>query len=379
MIRTYKYRLRPTKKQAFILKDIFFQMQAVYNDALNERRWYWQRSRRSISYYDQWPRIRDERHALPGEMGLLNATSIQQMLRRVNKAYRKFYKEEKAGLPRFKSAKRFKSVEYKHGDGSKVKGDRLYIQYVGDIKIRLHRPIPEGAKIKHVVLKREQGHWYVALMLDIPDPKLEPQTGSAIGIDPGLHNLLALSDGTLINNPRWLRNSLKELRVANRRLSRRKRCSGGWYKAKRQVSKIHRRIANQRLDFYHKITTQLAQDYSFIATEKLRVGFMTRNRNLALSAHDAALGMFRQMLEYKVEKTGARFVAVNPHNTTQMCSGCGEIVRKELKNRTHECTECGLVLDRDVNAARNILRLGLSLEAPTYLVADCVASEAPLL
>jgi putative transposase len=158
MIRTYKYRLKPTKKQRYLLDDLLFQMQTVYNDALNERRWYWTRSRRSVSYVQQWHRLRDERHALSDEMGRLNATSIQQMLRRVDKAYQAFYKGQR-GLPRFKGRDRFKSVEYRHGDGCKLKGDgaapalrhRLYIQHVGDIKVCLHRPIPECAQIKQVV------------------------------------------------------------------------------------------------------------------------------------------------------------------------------------------------------------------------------------
>ena len=116
MIRTYKYRLYPTKKQFHLLDELLFQMQAVYNDALNERRWYWQRSRRSITYYDQWARLRDLRHESPDEMGMLNATSIQQMLRRVDKAYKALYKGQR-GHPRFKGRNRFKSVEYRQRDG----------------------------------------------------------------------------------------------------------------------------------------------------------------------------------------------------------------------------------------------------------------------
>ena len=375
---TYKYRLRPTQKQRYILDDLLFQMQTVYNDALNERRVKWRHSRKSVSYLEQWRRMRDERHQYPDEMGLLNATSIQQMLRRVDKAYKAFYQGQR-GLPRFKGRHRFKSLAYRYGDGAQVKGDRLYIQHVGDIKIRLHRPIPENGKIKQVVIKRTNNHWDVALMLELPDPKPVFHAGPAVGIDVGLKSLLALSDGMLIDNPRWLRKSLRDLRIAQRRLSRRKKFGGGWYKAKKQVAKLQNHIANQRRDFWHKLTANLAQKYSFIAIENLHLAFMTRNGNLSLSAHDAALGMFRHMLAYKVEKTGTRFVVVNPSNTSQMCSRCGAIVAKSLNVRTHNCPDCGLVRDRDVNAALNILALGLSVEAITYPVADCVASEAPSL
>jgi putative transposase len=376
MFRTYKYRLRPTQKQAYILNDLLFQMQTVYNDALNERRVYWQRSRKSVTYCDQWARMRNERHQHPDETGLLNASSIQQMLRRVDKAYQAFY-TGKRGLPRFKGRNRFKSVEYRYGDGCKLDGEQLYIQHVGRIKVCLHRNIPNHAKIKHAVVKRNGSHWDVALMLELPNPEPAIHPGPAVGIDVGLKSLLALSDGTRIDNPRWLRNALRDLRVAQRRLSRRKKFGSGWQKAKRQVTKLQNHIANQRRDFWHKLTTELTRKYGFIAVEDMNLAFMTHNGTLSLSAHDAALGLFRQMLAYKVEKTGTLFVAVNPSNTSQLCSGCGVIVAKGLDVRTHRCPDCGLVLDRDVNAAFNILALGLSVEALTYPVADRVASEAP--
>lgn len=376
MFRTYKYRLRPTKKQRYILNDLLFQMQTVYNDTLNERRVRWKRSRKSVSYYDQWARMREARHALPDEMGLLNATAIQQVLRRVDKAYRAFYKGQR-GLPRFKGRNRFKSVEYRYGDGCKLTGDRLYIQHVGHIKVRLHRPLPAGAVIKQMVVKRSSGKWDVSLMLEMPDPKPVAHPGQEVGIDVGLKSLLALSDGTLVDNPHWMRRSLARLRVAQRRLARRKKFGTGWRKAKRQVTKLHTHIANQRKDFWHKTTTNLANTYSLIAIEDLNLSFITRNGHLSLSAHDASLGMFRQMLAYKVENTGTHLIAVNPRHTSQQCSGCGKIVPKGLSVRTHHCPHCGLTLDRDVNAARNILALGRRAETLTYPVGESVVSEAP--
>jgi putative transposase len=377
MIRTFKYGLKPTKKQAYLLNDLLFQMQTVYNDALNERRWYWTRSRRSISYVHQWNRMRDERHALPDEMGLLNATSIQQMLRRVDKAYQAFYKGIR-GLPRFKGKERFKSVEYRYGDGCKLKDNRLYIQHVGDVKVRLHRPIPECAKIKQVVVKRSVGKWYVCFQIELPDVLPVAQSGPAVGIDVGLHSLLALSDGTLVNNPRWLRSELDKLRVAQRRVSRRKRGSKRRRKAVFQVAKIHETIANQRNDFWHKLTTQLVNTYHTIAVEKLNLSFMLRNGSLSLSAHDAALGRFFEMLDYKAEEAGGQVIRVNPRNTSQSCSSCGQIVAKSLSVRVHRC-DCGVELDRDINAALNILytAVGRTAETLTYPVADCVVSEAP--
>ncbi len=317
MIRTYKFRLRPTKKQGYLLDRLFGQMQAVYNDALNERREAWKRSRRSVTYVQQWNRMRDERHALPDEMGMLNASSIQQMLRRVDKAYQSLYKG-RAGHPRFKNSKRFRSVEYRHGDGCKLKSDRLYIQNIGQIKVILHRDIPDGATIKHVVIKRSLGKWYVCLMLELPDVAPIQSDRPDVGIDVGLYHLLALSDGTIIDNPRWLRQNLAALRVSQRRLSRRKKGGSNWRKAARQVAVLHEKVANSRREFWHQTTRRIVNDYGNIAIEDLRLAFMTRNGNLSLSAHDAALGAFRQMLEYKAESAGTQVIAVRPARTSQI-------------------------------------------------------------
>ncbi len=300
------------------------------------------------------------------------------MLRRVDKVSRAFYQGQR-GAPRFKGRTRFKSVEYRCRDGCKLCGNRLYVQHVGEIPVRLHRPLPEDAVSKQVILKRSLDKWYVCFQIELPDPEPIVHSGPAVGVDVGLHSLLAFSDGTLVDNPRWLRSGLRKLRVAQRRLSRRKKYSSGWRKAARQVAKQHEHVANQRRDFWHKTTTELAQTYGLIAIEELNLAFMTRNGHLSLSAHDAALGMFRQMLSYKVENTGSRLVAVDPRNTSQACSGCGVIVAKGLNVRTHHCPDCGVELDRDVNAARNILARGLRVEALTYPVADCVASDAPSL
>ena len=359
----------------FLLDDLFFQMQTVYNDALNERRWLWRRSRQAISYYDQCSRMKDARHNLPGEMGMLNATSIQQMLRRVDKAYKAFYKGV-CGFPRFKGVKRFKSIEYRYGDGCKLNGDMLYIQHVGQIKVRLHRNIPDGAKIKYIIIKRSLGKWHVFLILELPSIDRQPVNRPDVGIDVGLKSLLALSDGTLIDNPRWLRNSLKELRVAQRHISRRKKGGSNWRKSVYEAAKLHEKIANKRHDFWHKTTCKIVDAYGNIAIENLRLAFMIKNNHLSLSAHDAGLSMFRQMIEYKAEDAGTQVIAVNPAHTSQVCSGCGQIVRKSLNVRIHNCS-CGLSLDRDVNAARNILALGRSAWALTCPSEESVAQEAP--
>ena len=385
MIRTYKYRLDTNRSQRDALDFILWQQRILYNTALEQRKRVYEETGKGISYVAQWAHFRDERRVNPDTFGWVNATSLQQLLRRVNKAYRAFFRRLKAGeapgYPRFKGRNRFHSMEFKHGDGVKLHQDergqtRLRIQNVENVKVKFHRQLPAGSSIKQVVVKRSLGNWYVTLMIAFEAPYPLPPTGEAVGIDMGLKSLLALSDGTLIDNPRWLRVSQKRLRVLNQKLARQKKGGTNWRKTAYQLATLHSRITNQRRDFWHKTTRQLVNQYNLICIENLTLGFMTANRRLALSEHDAALGEFRSLLAYKAEEAGKLVVPVPPQYTSQICRGCGTIVAKSLLMRIHRCDGCGLELDRDVNAARNILALGLSVCDPTLALAG-VSQEAP--
>lgn len=370
-VRTYQYRLYPTNAQTAALNDLLEMGRQFYNYALHHRRERWEESRHHVTYSEQAALWRDWRNETPDNNSLrrLNMTAGQQLLRRLDKAYQAFFRRIKAGEtpghPRFKGKNRFHSLEYKHGDGCKLFTDEqnrtlFYVQNVGEIKVKYHRPLPAGCTIKHVIIKRSLRKWYICLQLELTGA-YTPQrpVDHPVGIDMGLLHLLALSDEQTMDNPRWLRQSQADLRVKQRTLSRRKRGSRRRHKAAFQVAKLHDHIANQRRDFWHKETRKLAGKYDLIGIEGLSLQFMTQNGHLAQSAHDAALGQFRQLLAYKAAEAGTQVVAVNPKHTSQVCSGCEMMVPKELKVRTHDCPHCGLTLDRDVNAARNILTLAL--------------------
>jgi putative transposase len=182
----------------------------------------------------------------------------------------------------------------------------------------------------------------------------------------GLYTLVALSTGELIENPRWLRSSLAQLRILQRHASRQVKGSRRRKGTLRQVARLHEHIANQRRDLQHQLSRRLVQDYDLIGLEGMSLAFMNRNRHLSLSSHDAGWGGLRLMLEYKAEEAGIPVMAVDPSFTSQKCSGCGRLVEKTLAVRVHRCPSCRLVLDRDVNAARNILQLALdTLATPT--------------
>ena len=358
MQRTYQYRLYPDQEQEDALDTILRQSCLLYNEALEHRRDVYKHTGQSVSYPAQWERFSEDRKARLEDFGLLNATSVQQLLRRLNKAFVAFFRRlkdgDKPGFPRFKPAQRFRSVEYRHGDGLKVTGDRLRVQHVGEVKVKLHRDVPEGC-LQHVVITRKAGKWFVSFQGDDGNEPAEPSTdGKAIGIDMGLHSLMAFSDGTLIDNPRWLRRSLKKLRKAQRALAHKTRFSSRWWQCKRRVEALHAKIANQRKDYLHRLTYRMTKSFARIAVEDVSPRFMIANRHLALSASDASWAMFRSMLDYKAERAGCVVVEVDARHTSQACSGCGLIEKKRLSQRWHSC-RCGVQLDRDVNAAVNIL------------------------
>ena len=377
MIRTYRYRLYPTKEQQSTLNDILWAACWLYNRALDYRRKRWSESRKSISYYDQAGMWRDWRNEEPQEnpLRLLNMSAGQQVLRRLDRTYRQFFKGQR-GFPRFKKASRFNSVNYKPGDGAQVKDNRLYVQNVGLVKVRWHRELPDS-NLKNIVILRKPSGWYVLFQIDLPEQSVEKSINPPAGVDIGITHALALSDGTTFDSPRYLQASLKKLRVFQRAVSRKQRGGKNRHKAVQRVTRLHEHIANQRFDWWHKTTRQLVNDYGAIALEDMSLKFMLRNRNLSRSAHDVSLGMFRSMLNYKAIDAGVEIVTVDPQNTSQVCSGCGCLVQKSLSVRIHSCPECGLTLDRDINAARNILSLGRRDWAPTWMIASCVAQEAP--
>ncbi len=358
MYRNFKYRLYPTRLQSSTLDRVFELHRQLYNAALEQRREAYRKRKKSLSYYAQASQLKDLRHQDP-DIAWLNYSSCQQTLRRLDKAFNGFFRRmaarQKAGYPRFKSSQRFNLIEFPWRDGARLKGNRLYVQNVGDIKVKWHRQIPAEALIKRVYLRRDKDEWYAIFMLELPDPEPVIHTGPVVGIDLGLNSLLAQSDGKIVQNPRWYRSTEEKLAREQRTLSRRKQFSKRRQVAARRVAKLHRKIANQRLDFHHKLSHRLANTYSLIAIENLNLLGLGRS-HLAKSVCDAGWGRLIYLLTYKVENTGSQLVVIAPHYTSQICSGCGSIVPKDLSTRVHNCPNCGLELDRDVNAARNILR-----------------------
>lgn len=211
-----------------------------------------------------------------------------------------------------------------------------------------------------MTIKRSStGEWFVTFSCDeIPTVPL-PDTGKQIGIDVGLTSFLTDSDGNKVNNPKYFRQGESDLRKKQRKMSRRKKTSTGRKKAKLLVAKSHQKVTNQRIDFLHKTANQYISHFDLIAIEKLQVKNMIRNKHLSKSISDAGWNTFGEFLTYKAESANRKIVKVNPNGTSQECSGCGSIVKKSLSVRVHVCPLCNLVMDRDQNAAKNILKRGV--------------------
>lgn len=233
----------------------------------------------------------------------------------------------------------------------------MRIQNIGTIRVRWHRELPDGANIKQTTIVRECGKWFACFSVELPDEPKSPPPES-VGIDVGLTAFVSTSDGETLGDSRHLERSLPELRRAQRALSRCRRGSGRRKIVKRRVTALHAKVRNTRLDLHHKVARSLVDRYGVIAAERLNVQGMLKNRRLSRRIADAGWSQFLGILASKAESAGCKVVLVDPRNTSQVCSACGDIVPKSLAVRVHRCA-CGCVLDRDVNAARNVLARAL--------------------
>ena len=359
MQRAYKYRIYPSHAQEAILERWLALCCELYNAALQERRDAYNIRHKSISYrnqQDQLPEIKETRL----ELNTIHSQVLQDVLRRLDKAFDAFFRRikagEKPGYPRFRSRSRYDSFTFSQS-GFAIESNKLKLSKIGKVKIKLHRPI-EG-KIKTLTITRNStGKWYACLVAEVEAQPVALST-DRVGIDMGLKTFATLSTGEEIANPRFFRVEQKRLAKAQRKLSAAKKGSAERRKQRKVVAHVHERITNKRRDFAHQESRKLVNRFGVIVFENLNISGMLKNHCLAKSIADAAWSQLVNFTQYKAENAGRKCIQVNPRNTSQMCSGCGDIVEKSLSVRVHNCVGCGLTLDRDHNAAINILTLGL--------------------
>jgi len=380
-ILAYRYRIYPTKAQVSVLEETFATCRLVYNSLVHERTVLYETTGKSPGYFEQKRAIAAWKPNRP-ELKTVHCHVLQNVSKRVDLAFQAFFCRVKAGeepgYPRLKGKGQYDSITYP-GSGFGIVQGRLRLSKIGDLAIHLHRTI-EGVIKTCTVRRTATGKWFVCFSCEVEPEPLEP-SAEEVGIDVGLKVFAALSNGEFIENPRFFRRDEKALAKAQRKFDKvkNKHRTKARRKAKKVVSRIHERIATRRHDFVHQTARRLVNRFGVIAVEALQVENMIRSpkakpdpenpgqflpngaaakSGLNKSIADASWSMFRSVLTSKAENAGRQVIAISPAYTSQMCSGCGNIQKKTLAVRVHKCLDCGLVLDRDTNAAINIKAVG---------------------
>ncbi len=363
MIRTYKCRAKLTRSGHEALSRVFGMCATLYNACLEERIGCYKKTGESRSYYDQCKALTEVRANDP-EYANISVQVFRGVMGRIDKAYKSFFRrvrtKEKAGFPRFKSSRRWRTIEINDQCWHMLKreGQKLVLKIKGlpRIEVKTERELPSNTLLKAIRITRKPLRTEVALSYELPTPEAKP-VGSPIGIDMGISKRLTLSNGETVKKREVDRRRLIRLQ---RSVSRKKKGSNNRRKTVSLLAKEWQRLAGKERNYLHRLTSEIVRMYDFIAVEKLETKKMLGNRQLAKSIQEQTWGKFAALLNEKAESAGVTVVAVNPKGTSQECSSCGATVEKSLSIRTHRCT-CGYEADRDLNAAINILHRGISV------------------
>ncbi|WP_292389219.1 RNA-guided endonuclease InsQ/TnpB family protein [Methanosarcina sp. UBA5] len=360
MPKLYRYRIYPTHSQVTKLNETLELCRWVYNETLALRKNAWESEQKRISYYDSKKIIPVWKKDKP-ELKTVHSHTLQDVTMRVDLAFQAFFRRVKAGenpgYPRFKGKGWYDSITYLQS-GFSLNENILTLSKIGDIKIKMHRPL-EG-NIKRLTIRRTSTQkWFVSILTDVDSYQPLEHSDKAVGIDVGILSFATLSNGTYVPNPRFYIQEEKALAKANRKFSKAEKGTPERKKCLKTLCRVYERIANKREDFTQKLSKKLVDNYGIVCFEDLNINNMTKNHNLAKHILDAAWSKLVTYTSYKAENAGRKVILVDPKNTSKMCSNCGMLVEKSLSERTHNCPFCGLFIDRDLNASINILRLGL--------------------
>ena len=393
MKRTYKYRLLPNKEQTKVLDEILSFCRFLYNCALEERITYYKRFGKTLSYASQSNELPEIRRFFSEDTENILAQTLQQVLKRLDTAYQNFFRKLKekageAGLPRFKGESRFRSIcipqpipDLSKGCVKKLPNNKLKISGIpGEIKVKWHREIPDGARCKQVRIVKGVGHYYVMIYCDNVNDEVLAPTGKTVGVDLGINSFITLDDGKQFHHPKPYKTSKEKLAFLNKKLARKKAGPNNRKNVLIALRRENERTRNIREDFQRKIAKQLIVENDAIIIEKLDIRELmskslgpeaTPKEKAIFKSHkenmmDASWGSFTDKLIYKAESAGRKVIQVDPRYTSMMCSSCGHMQDMPQEVRTYDCDACGTILDRDLNAAINIRNkgLGASLAIP---------------
>lgn len=362
MRKNFKYRLFPTSKQETTLVQTLNGCRWLYNHFLEQRKAAWESEKKSISRYDQSNMLKILKTEHPFLADVFSQV-LQNVSTRLDLAFRAFFRRiksgDKPGYPRFRGKFRYDSFTYPQS-GFKLLKNVVQLSKIGGVKIKLHRPV--DGKIKTCTVRRTPtGKWFVAFACEIEHKAVEQPVNPSIGIDMGLKHFATLSNSETVENPRFFRKEEVALKKAQKKLSAQKKASKARAKARKVVALIHERISNKRHNFAHQLSRKFVNKYNTICVEDLSINDMKKDnfRCINKSISDAAWRMFLNLLDYKAVEAGKRAVKINPAYTSQTCSECGTRQKLKLSDRMYHCSCCNLSLDRDHNAALNVLSLGM--------------------
>jgi len=355
-----KYRMYPDKDAEVKLAEALETCRWLYNRLLEEIRKA-NESGTPLRMYDchnMIPLLRKENQSLGSVYSKVLQMVSQTLWANIRGLAQLKKNGRRVGHIRFKGAGWYKTLNYNQS-GFSLNGNILHLSKIGDIKVKMHRPLQ--GKVKGVVIKREDKKWYAIVQMDVEINEL-PRNDRVVGIDVGLKTFAVDTDSHGFENPRYLGKTLDRIKTAQRNASRKQKGSKNREKARIRLAKLYLKVYDKRSDFLHKLSRFYVNTYSTICVEDLDVKGLTEkghNRGLHRSIHDAAWARFVAMLDYKAESAGRKLVKVDARGTTQRCSGCGKTVLKTLGDRVHDCPYCGLLVDRDENSAYNILIAGM--------------------
>ncbi len=385
---TYRYRIYLSSSQITKTENIFSMCRHLYNWNLKERIDVYQQEKRTVTYFEQQNKLPQLKKERPWFKNVYSQV-LQNVLKRLDGAYSKFF-DKKGGFPKYKKRGQFNSVTYTQYKDRPENGT-ITVPKIGEIKLVYHREIPKDAVIKTLTLVKEGCKWFACFSVELPDrQEFKRKLTKSIGIDLGVNSFVFTSGGEYVSAPRLLRHAYRKIKKLQRRLSKTKRKTAKYLKLLRALQKAWYRLKCKRKAFFYDTAYALFEKADVVIFEDLSIANMVRRpkpkqdeetgmylpngaaakSGLNTSIYDAGWGTFVQVLQRVAEKLGKVADAVCPRNTSQQCSSCQEIVHKSLSTRTHSCPYCGYIADRDHNAAKNILRLGLeslsiALEAPT--------------
>ena len=357
MLKAYKYRIYPNKGQQEYFAKTFGCTRFIYNKMLGDRIEHYKTTGENLKvtpaqYKTEFPWLKE-----------VDSLALANAQLNLDKAYKNFFRDKSVGFPKFKS----KKTNYHSFTTNNQKGT-VYIEngYIkipklkSMIKIKQHRQF-EGLIKSCTISQTPSGKYFISILVDTEIVEL-PKVETKIGIDLGIKEFAICSNGDKYENPKHLRKSEKRLKKLQKDLSRKKKGSNNRKKARIKVAKLHEKIANQRKDFLHKLSTQLINENQVLVIEDLKIKNLLKNHKLAKAISEVSWSEFRTMLEYKADWYG-REVIIAPSNyaSSQLCSSCGNksSQTKDLSCRIYVCPECGMTMDRDINAAKNLLKLAM--------------------